>query len=412
MLLLLFAFLSGCNRSEQIENSDYSCNSSSSVSRNDSNFLFPVNGPEFSGFIDRQGNVMIQGDFKNVSEFSEGLSAFQSSKNNLWGYIDSEGNIVIPPSFEQAFLFKDGRAIVSIGDREGVIDESGNYVVPLGIHEITRFSHNRAFIRDSTAWRMIDLEGNYVTQDSFLQINGFRDGLASFSGLNNDRSLSGYVNTEGVPEIISGVRFHINIEDLGFSFDRDEVFLIKPVGLMQFFSFEEWGDRTYGLIDDEGQIAVPLRYDFVSVESGCIARVIEEDKYGIVDLFGNVVASADFNYIGEYSEGLAIAQLSIDNAYGYINERGKFVISPSPMLGFSSELLDKRYFANDRALFQEEGKFGYINSTGEVAISPQFEKAFPFDNGLARFENPNEWGYVDTNGVVVWKASTDSEISP
>ena len=76
------------------------------------------------GFIDKNGTVIVNPQFKYAEDFSEGLAAFE--QNGTWGYIDKKGKIVINPQFDNAFSFDDGVAAVVSGGQCGVIDKKGN----------------------------------------------------------------------------------------------------------------------------------------------------------------------------------------------------------------------------------------------------------------------------------------------
>ena len=46
-----------------------------------------------------------------------------------WGFIDAKGQYVINPQFDNAGDFSEGLAAVEIGDRWGFIDTKGQYIV-------------------------------------------------------------------------------------------------------------------------------------------------------------------------------------------------------------------------------------------------------------------------------------------
>ena len=47
------------------------------------------------GFIDKNGKVVIEPQFDNVSAFSEGLAKVE--KDGKWGFIHKSGKVVIEP---------------------------------------------------------------------------------------------------------------------------------------------------------------------------------------------------------------------------------------------------------------------------------------------------------------------------
>ena len=81
------------------------------------------------GFIDKNGEMVIEPRFRAVGIFSEGLAAFVIDASG-WGYMDTSGNVVIKPQFDGANPFDEsGRALVRIGDYEtgvmGYVDRNG-----------------------------------------------------------------------------------------------------------------------------------------------------------------------------------------------------------------------------------------------------------------------------------------------
>ena len=54
---------------------------------------------------------------------------------------------------------------------------------------------------------------------------------------------------------------------------------------------------------------------------------------------------------------------------------------------------------NGWARVQQNDKWGYIDTTGQWVIPAQFERAYTFaDNGRAAVQQNGQWGYIDTTG--------------
>jgi len=77
------------------------------------------------GFIDKKGKVAINPKFEYGWSFSEGLSAVKF--DGKWGFIDKDGTMIIGPQFDAMYssYFENGRAMVTIGNRNYAIDHSG-----------------------------------------------------------------------------------------------------------------------------------------------------------------------------------------------------------------------------------------------------------------------------------------------
>lgn len=80
------------------------------------------------GFMDRNGNILIDLQYLDCGSFSEGLAAVKTEDG--WGYIDKSGRIVIEPQYKWAGFFVDGKSFVTEydGNKTWVIDQYGNKV--------------------------------------------------------------------------------------------------------------------------------------------------------------------------------------------------------------------------------------------------------------------------------------------
>lgn len=92
-----------------------------------------------SWFIDKTGRIVIElkkynfKRFMQFPHFSEGLCAVTiKSRSKKWhekgGFIDKQGNIVIEPVFDRVSSFRNGLAWVDIDDKRGYIDRTGKYI--------------------------------------------------------------------------------------------------------------------------------------------------------------------------------------------------------------------------------------------------------------------------------------------
>lgn len=99
--------------------------------------LFPIRYNHKSGFIDRNGNIIIEPRFDGVDEFSEGLAAARIGGRDL--YIDEEGKIAIETGFSgyDCDLFSEGIAsirnrvpstIPKLGNRVTYVNKLGNVI--------------------------------------------------------------------------------------------------------------------------------------------------------------------------------------------------------------------------------------------------------------------------------------------
>lgn len=104
-VLLAILFLVGCSKKKQSETNHAStANTASSLE------LFQQ-GNKF-GYKDANGTVVINPQFADAGDFSQGLARVKPDTKGGWGYIDESGTLVIPQHYEAASDFVDGLALV------------------------------------------------------------------------------------------------------------------------------------------------------------------------------------------------------------------------------------------------------------------------------------------------------------
>lgn len=87
----------------------------------------------------------------------DGLIAFCS--NGRWGFVDLEGNVVIEPTFSEAKSFSNGLAAVSNGDKWGFIDKTGTLVIDYCFFDADYFNKKGCCMVETSTdmWQMLSL---------------------------------------------------------------------------------------------------------------------------------------------------------------------------------------------------------------------------------------------------------------
>lgn len=166
---------------------------------------------------------------------------------------------------------------------------------------LTKFSFSQTYLApiqdvNTQLWGFIDLEGKIKIPYKYLYVEEFSEGLALVFENNSDldKVYTQYINSNG--EII------INLSEL------DEA-----------CKFDMWGTFEY----EKG---------FFSFNDGMAPFLNSENKWGFIDLDGNIAIPCQFDFVGKFSENKAYA-IIFGEMTGYIGKDGSWQVT----------LADKRF---------------------------------------------------------------------
>jgi hypothetical protein len=297
-----------------------------------------------------------------------------------YGYIDITGKLVIPAVYDYAGDFKDGLALVGVGE--------------FGIDGI-----------DDHKYGFIDLNGNWVITHAYHRLYGFFDGLAAAE---NDNGKWGFLNKTGKVEIPFQFEFgSMFSESLAPMFSEEKYGFIDKSGK---WAIKPQFTQANGFVDG---LAVVKRGGVLMKPEGSTLIMGNEDssaQFEIIDRKGKTVTKfgKGVSSVRNFSEGLAAVEVKKDSGpplTGFIDTSGQFVIEPKfPFVGDFSDGLAK---------FLLNGKWAFMDSAGNVIFSTDYQVSYGFKRGLASItkvevggslEDQNHTlGYIDKTGKVIWE---------
>ena len=104
-------------------------------------------------------------------------------------------------------------------------------------------------------------------------------------------------------------------------------------------------------------------FEFLGSVHNGLACYQANDKYGFVDTTGQVKIKPQFDWVGDFAEGLCVVR----------NDNGE--------LG--------------------SGKNGYIDTTGKLVIDLKFRYAGKFENGKAKVQIDEDFVFIDKTGNII-----------
>lgn len=153
----------------------------------------------------------------------------------------------------------------------------------------------------------------------------------------------------------------------------------------------------FGYVDLSGEFVIEPQFQFAGEFNDGLAVVSLEQKYGYIDPDGQIVIEPQFDYADVFSEDLAA--VTVEGKVGFIDKTGQIVIEPQ------FDYTDA--FHEGLASVSLDGKTGYIDQTGKIVIAPQFEFANAFSEGLASVHMSGKAAYIDQTGKIVIEPQYD-----
>lgn len=347
-------------------------------------FFYKKGGLHRYGFIDRNGNVVVEPTFLRAWDFSKfGLAKVLLEDNPLqtW-FVDSAGAASFNVSYEMHGDFENyGLASVFNGEKYGFIDTSGDLVIPFEYDSVQSYSSDGlCVVRKDGKSGVIDAKGETVIPFIYdgLIANGWSDGIAYMSvgekcGLIDKTGrvvLEPRYDFLQIPINGSGLVAAFQDGKIGYIDHRGKEVIPPSFASGGMFSYGlaaasrvgEWGEDgnfhggKYGYIDEKGEWAIEPQFDWASFfnESG-MAPVQVGEKFGVIDRSGAFVAQPVFDHtrpgVGESETVYA----ELDGKEGWIDRTGTFY-----------EQYEK--FRNGLTLKVKDGAGGYYNAAGEIVL--------------------------------------------
>jgi len=125
-------------------------------------------------------------------------------------------------------------------------------------------------------------------------------------------------------------------------------------------------DNKWGLLDDKGNVVAPYIYNHIAdFDKDGFACVELSGKFGLIDKKGRVVIPIIYNKPLFFSEGLANVEID-DHKFGFINKENKFVIQPDYFIA-------KSFMNGIAPVCQVDGKYAFIDKKGNLLTSYSYD---------------------------------------
>ncbi|OJJ22017.1 hypothetical protein BKI52_08230 [marine bacterium AO1-C] len=297
--------------------------------------FFPVKEYGRWGFINAQGQKVIECIFDQVGRFSNNAAAVKS--NGLWGFINTKGKMIIQPQYEKVDAFSEGLAYINHQKKQFFINKDGSVVFYTDFDVRGRFNNGRARIIHKEKVCYINTQGQIVIRTKYSNGLDFKEGIAYV--WNND---SQYLDTTG--KIIAQYSSMGNdgfSEGLASVSDHYESFYIDKTGKkkLKFKDSRIYGnfsdglaqvtipgyDHKTGFIDKSGKLVMEIKYSRINDFKEGLAAYYDQGKWGFINKKGEIAIPPTFAYVGYDGFQNGLCEATHNRRKGYINHQGKFV---------------------------------------------------------------------------------------
>lgn len=331
------------------------------------------------GFIDPFGKFQIPPIYDDVRYFSNGIAC--ANKRGRWGVIDTNNNVVIDFQYLNIQDFSEGKALVQDFDHKRFyIDQKGEKVIECPYDECYSFKNNRARYKDNEVYGFLDKKGKSIANMRYTYATNFTDGFAVV-GVGK---LFGVIDTSG------NLVIEIDFDKIKIS---DGIALLKKQHVFSYFDllnnqpipgkflkaqpFKDGiaivaTDQGLGFIDKNG-IYSGLNGDKAIYLNDKRIGLRTKKGYSIIRLDKSPINNMFYDNVFKFYCG--IAGMERNGLWGYVDLEGKEVLKPQlPLIWDCS---------NDRIRVINPSGFSYYNLEMENVIPPQFIESRDFKEGLA-----------------------------
>ena len=294
-----------------------------------------------------------------------------------FSYIDPQGKIIINPQFKEATVFRNGVGLVQVSGIKpmwGFIHEDGSFAVKANYKQATVFSEEVAWvISENGAPEAITPSGDSIfTLKEAKTVRIFKNGLAAFSVCVDSVNVKwGFVYKNGM------VRIKPQYSAVG-NYSDGKCAVANSAG-------------ECGYIDQEGKVIINLQFTsaYGFINGKAIVQLGKE--WGVIDEKGKFLINPTFTAM-KADQNLYIVKQN--NKWGWCNQNGKIVIQPQFKEAYP-------FNQNELAPVKSGDKFGFINKKGKMIIDAQFEAALPFIGNIAWAVKEGKGGFINKNGKFI-----------
>lgn len=307
---------------------------------------------------DRSGNIVSLPDFDDIVQAGWGGRGWKVKTGEKWGMINERLEVMIPAEYEEIELVDKYGFMIKKGGKWGFLPIDGPILQNFFYEEVDKYivSGWKGFrAKINGKWGLAGFDGNvivpFVYDELSLGVNGM---VKVKSG-----GRFGFINVN------KGITFRIEYDYAeDFTSSNADMTVVGQNGLE-------------GVIDTDGSVIIPLKYDTVYIDGKNRFRVKKNEHYGIVDKDLNTIFPFVYRNLGCFDKDGVTYAMNEHGKYGYVDKNNNEII------GFQFESAynfnDEGYALISKGYHQE----GLIDKSGATVIPARYVKIFLNWDGVA-----------------------------
>lgn len=286
--------------------------------------------------------------------------------------------------------------VITVNDKDGCIDSLGNIIIEPNFFALNKSSIGEGLIGflEDKKWGYIDYSGKIIIKPKFQSCNKFVNGMAR---VEDDNKKYGFINKNGdwviepIYDWTSNFSNGLAIVKINYV-DRTDKIVV------------DMNDELVGLINTKGEMVVPVKYVYIHGTPGFTEDLIvlaDQDLHSFVfSKEGKFLYSKNY-VVGKFGNGLGRCNVPFDKRVFFIDKSGneKFRVGEN--------ISQVHNFSEGLASCEISNKWGFIDTTGIEIIRASYDNASDFSNGLAKVKVGEKYGFIDKKGNVVIQAVYD-----
>lgn len=292
---------------------------------------------------------------------------------NKWGYCNAGKTIILVPKYDEVRLFAGGKAAVREDIYWGYINTKGSVVIPVKYYAAGDF--------DTETGEAIITELVKVKQKGGDKKANSKECAGLMKAIKNPELTPEYKSMM-VKSSACLMEYVFVIDEKGNNKRRLDYEMNYSDKKKNYYSVKEGGEWVKK--ERENELSDKKGYEIFRLAGEGLYAVKKDNKWGFADNTGTVKIELKYDYVNDFSEGIAIAQAG--DKFIALDKNGSelFLYDKGLLTGdFHDGLILAKEINRKEKTYYKSGLYGFVNKKGEYVVLPKYNNATSFYQGYA-----------------------------